>query len=129
VPSGVSKIDIGRGTPGQDPSLRVDVVAPSKVKEIVTMIDRLPVVQPGVFSCPAEPTAVPRVTFSFRAATDTVLATASEDADVSEPTGPCDALRFSVRGHAEPALLRGARFLHAVSRLVDVKLAAPAPAR
>jgi hypothetical protein len=129
VPAGVHEVDISRAIPGRAPSLSIDVTAQSRVDTIVAMIDRLPAVQPGVWSCPEQPAGAPQVTFVFRSRhLGPVLARASENADVSEPTGPCAPLTFSVRGRAEPALLHGASFLHAVGRLIGATLRAPAPA-
>src|ERR1035437_2217173 len=91
------------------------------------MIDRLPIVQPGGWNCPAQFAGSPRVQFVLRSAGGAVLARAAEDADVVEPTTPCDPLSFSVGGHPETALLHGASFLHAVARLPRARLAVGRP--
>jgi len=123
VPAGVREVDIARGAPGQAPTVAVRVTAPAKVREIISMIDRLPTVQPGSWSCPAELAGTPRVTFAFRADADgPALALASEDANVTEPTTPCDPLSFSVDGTSRTPLLRGAALLQRVERLVGVTL-------
>jgi hypothetical protein len=68
----------------------------------------------------------PVVTFTFAAGPHTpALAIATEPADVTEPTTACDALTFAVGDHAWPSLLRGARFLHRVDRLLHVHFASP----
>jgi hypothetical protein len=95
------------------------------VHAIVAMIDRLPIVQPGYIACPVL-VGAPVVTFSFRASrTGRVLATASEPADVTEPTGACDALSFQTDVRAWPPLLHGARFLHRVDAMLHTHFAMP----
>jgi hypothetical protein len=92
--------------------------------KIIAMIDQLPTAQPGALSCPGMFSGTPVVTFRFLARSDgPALAAASEFADVSEPTTPCDPLSFSIRGNSQTPLLRGAAFLHRVQRLLGVKLA------
>ena len=74
----------------------------------------------------------PIVTFSFRSSrSGPALATASEPADVTEPTTACDALTFASGTHVWPSLLHGARFLHRVDRLLHARFATPpaGPAR
>ena len=123
----VRAVDITRGVPGRPPAIAVTVSAPAEVSVIVAMIDRLPIVQPGGWNCPAQFAGSPRVQFVLRSAGGAVLARAAEDADVVEPTTPCDPLSFSVGGHPETALLHGASFLHAVARLTRARLAVGRP--
>jgi hypothetical protein len=127
IPAGVRAVDITRGVPGRPPAIAVTVSAPAEVSVIVAMIDRLPIVQPGGWNCPAQFAGSPRVQFVLRSAGGAVLARAAEDADVVEPTTPCDPLSFSVGGHPETALLHGASFLHAVARLTRARLAVGRP--
>jgi hypothetical protein len=99
------------------------VTGEAKIRRLVAMINRLPIVQPGVWSCPAMPGNAPVITFTFRAsASGNPLAVASESLDVREPTTPCDPLNFSVRGRPQTPLLRGAAFLAAAGRLLGVRL-------
>ncbi len=118
VPAGVGEIDIVR-----QPSLSLHVTDHAKVSRLVAMINRLPIVQPGAWSCPAMPVHEPVITFTFRSSQGgAVLAVASEHADVREPTTPCDPLNFSIRGQPQTPLLRGAAFLAAAGRLLGVRL-------
>jgi hypothetical protein len=91
--------------------------------EIISMIDRLPIVQPGTWSCPDRLADTPVVTFTFRAKEGgPALARADESADVTEPTTPCDPLSLSIRGHRQTPLLGGAVFLRSSQRLLGVTL-------
>jgi hypothetical protein len=124
VPVGVTEVDITRAPPGQMPDLSRTVTKPTQVHAIVALIDRLPIVQPDFIACPVELAGVPVVSFSFRASrTGPALAGASEPANVTEPTSACDALAFTTGTRSWPSLLRGARFLHQVDRLVHTRFA------
>ncbi len=128
VPAGVTEVDITRAAPGQMPDLARTVTKPTQVHAIVALIDRLPIVQPDFIACPVRLVGVPVVTFSFRASrTGPALAGASEPANVTEPTSACDALAFTTGTRTWPSLLRGARFLHQVDRLVHTRFATITP--
>jgi hypothetical protein len=124
VPAGVRAISITRAQPGHTPDLSKTVTGPNRVHAIVVMIDRLPIVQPSYVACPVMLAGTPIVTFTFRASgTGAALAAASEAADVTEPTTVCDALSFSTGAQVWPSLLRGARFLHRVDRMLHAHFA------
>jgi hypothetical protein len=126
VPAGVRAISITRTRPGHLPDLSRTVTGHDRVHAIVSMIDRLPIVQPGFIACPVLLAGTPVVTFSFRSSrSGPALATASEPANVTEPTNACDALSFQTGTRAWPSLLHGARFLHRVDRLLHVHFATP----
>jgi hypothetical protein len=126
VPSGVRAIAITRARPGQLPNLSRTVTNQAQVHAIITMIDRLPIVQPGFIACPVLLAGTPIVTFSFRSSRlGAALATASEPADVTEPTTACDALTFATATRTWPSLLQGARFLHRVDRMLHARFATP----
>ena len=92
------------------------------VDQITRWIDALPIVQPGATACPSQPLHPPRVRFAFLSASGKPLAIAAEDANIREPTTPCDAMTFTVRGRAQPALLNGAQFLAHVDQLLHLRL-------
>jgi hypothetical protein len=126
VPAGVGAVTITRARPGQVPDLTRTVTAAAKLRTIIRLLDRLPIVQPGTIACPVLLADTPVVTFTFSAGPDTpALAIATEPADVTEPTTACNALTFAVGDHAWPSLLHGARFLHRVDRLVHARFVAP----
>jgi len=124
VPAGVGAISITRAPPGHLPDMSRTVTKRTSVDAIVAMVDRLPIVQPGFVACPVILPGTPVVTFAFRAGrSGPALATASEPADVTEPTTVCDALSFSTGAHVWPSLLHGARFLHRVDRMLHAHFA------
>jgi hypothetical protein len=125
VPSGGHELEITRGPLGRAPSLVIRVTAPARIMRIRTLLDRLAPVQPGrVYHCPAQFAQVPVVSFVFRAggAGSRVLAVATEQADVRSPTSACDAMHFTIGGHAQTPLLGGYRLLRQVSALLGRRL-------
>lgn len=123
VPDGVREIDVVRRAPGQPPSVSKPVTRPSKVHKISSLIDGLPILQPGVWSCPAERSSDAIVTFAFRRTSDgPALARATVRADVGNSDTGCDAMSFSVDGRRRPALVQAASFLRSVQRLLGVQL-------
>ena len=125
VPAGARVVDIVRGKPGHRPGIALKVTDP-QLSAIRRLIDALPTAQPGVTSCPQRIVGLPQVSFIFRTHEGgPVLAVASEDADVTEPTTACDPLGFSIGGRARTPLLDGARLLRQVSRIVHHRLWLP----
>ncbi len=125
VPSGAHELEITRGPLGRAPSLVIRVSAPARITRIRTLLDRLAPVQPGhVYHCPAQFAQVPVVSFVFRAggSRSRVLAVATEQADARSPTTACDAMHFTVAGHAQAPLLGGYRLLRQVSALLGRRL-------
>jgi hypothetical protein len=128
VPSGAHELEITRGPMGHAPSLLIGVSAPTQIARIRTLLDRLAPVQPGrVYHCPAQFAQVPVVSFLFRTGgpRSRVLAVATEQADVRSPTTACDAIHFTVGGHALTPLLGGYRLLRQVSALLGRRLWTP----
>jgi len=123
VPSGAREIDVASGTSGRPPTFSISVTDAARVRTIVSWIDRLPVVQPGVLGCPMLPARGPVATFTFRAAGGAVLARASQPV-VSGPTTACDPMGFTIRGRRQTPLLGGTGFLAEVGRLLGHTLAA-----
>jgi hypothetical protein len=125
VPAGAHVVDVVRGQPGRRPGIALKVTDP-QLTAIRKLIDGLPAAQPGVTSCPQQITGLPRVTFIFRTHEGgKVLAVASEDADVVEPTSACDPLQFSIGGRPRTPLLHGAALLRQVSAIVHHRLWLP----
>ena len=122
VPAGVGVIDIVRAGPGQPPPVSKTVTTPPKVRRIIKLIDRLPIVQPGSYHCPPQ-TAGPTDTFTFRATRHgSPLAVASVPAGVGNTQTPCDPMSFEVRGRQEPGLSQARDFLQAVQELLGIQL-------
>lgn len=129
VPDGVRTLKIARSeqsTQGPETvgfAFTLTITDRGQVEQIRRWIDALPIVQPGVRSCPAERSGHPRVRFAFLSAGEKPLAVAAQATNVREPTGRCEAMKFAVRGRAQPALLNGASFLARVDRLLHLHLA------
>lgn len=124
VPAGVTAIRVTR--PGYRRSKPVSrrVTRSVRVHRIIRLIDRLPIVQPGITSCPGG--AAPPVTFTFLGG-GRVLAGATVRADVGPSDNSCDAMFFSLNGHPQTPLVHARRFLLAVGHLLGVQLATRAP--
>jgi hypothetical protein len=127
VLGGITEVDTTRATPGQMPDLSRTVTRPRRVHSITALIDRLPIVQPDFIACPVQLAGVPVVPFRSAPAGPAPRWPASEAANVTEPTGACDALAFSTGVRARPSLLHGARFLDRVDRLVHTRFATTTP--
>jgi hypothetical protein len=123
IPDQVRVMDVTVGRLGAPPSTSIMVTAPRQVNRIVTMIDRLQIVQPGVTSCPEEPADPAQVTFTFRARPGgPVLASAAEAANAAGPASPCDAMPLTIDGRSQIPLLGGAAVVEEAQRLLGVKL-------
>jgi hypothetical protein len=117
VPSDVTLIEVRKG----DRLHRV-VTDRSEVRQIIRLIDRLPVLQPGSWHCPAFRSG-PQVRFAFRGERGgPALARASVRSDVGNSDTGCDAMSFSIGGKAQPGLVQARHFLRAVGRLLGVRL-------
>jgi hypothetical protein len=120
VPAGVHVIEITSGGPRGATSLMV--TRGSTVRRIISLIDTLPIVQPGAVSCPNLMEASPTVTFVFPAGLGKrVLARASVTLFDGLLSTSCNPMSFSVRGRAMKPLL-GGTFLKHVQRLLHVRL-------
>jgi hypothetical protein len=126
IPRGVHEIDVARAVPGDAPSLEVKVVSQREIRALVAMVDALGIIQPGAYSCPSQQGDAPVVTFTFRASDEgNVLASAGEASSAREPTTPCTAMTFSIRGRPQTPLLGGAAVVRKAGRLLGVHLQTP----
>jgi len=125
IPAGVGEVDVSSANPGRPPSLTRSVTDASQVRTIVTLIDALPIVQPGAIACPMIMINGPTVTFTFRAsAGGKILAQASQYAAFPGPNTACDPMRLSIEGRTQTPLLGGNGFVAAVGKLLGLKLGA-----
>ncbi len=100
-------------------ALQRSIRRPAAVNQVLATIDQLPIVQPAIVVCPAEPNGpVVRITFLGRAGN--VLARAWQRA--GSDIGGCNPMDFSLEGHKQKALAEGARLVDVLSRLLAVKL-------
>jgi hypothetical protein len=107
------ELSVGRaGAPGRELSIgNVGVV-----KRIAASINELPIVQPGVTSCPAEFSHPIAVRLAFRATPGSpILAEAEQEV----PAGTCNSMRLHVRGRQEPPLADGRRVTRRLRGLLE----------
>jgi hypothetical protein len=131
IPGGMTTIRITDATGLEPVAVRVNVTAPSEVRQIVGWINRMKAVpRGGVYSCPEIPPSEPTVSLAFRAsAGGPVRARASETGDGSGATpcnplwvsvpGPCPSRSPSCHGGGGQELL-GGMFLERLQRLLKV---------
>ncbi len=119
-------IEVSRRVPGHPPTVARTVSERAHVRRIIQLIDRLPALQPGVWSCPAQTSTAAIVTLTFRSLPGgATLARASAPADSGNFATSCDAMSFSIRGRRQTALVHTRDFFTAVGRLLGVKLTEP----
>lgn len=123
VPSGVTAIEVVRRVNRRPPTVSRTVTRRGQVQRIIKLIDRLPALQPGVWSCPAAPgdPAIVTLTFETRPG-GAPAAQAHAPADSGNSETGCDAMSFSVRGRRQTPLVHTRHFLTAVGRLLGVRL-------
>ena len=119
VPAGTRVIDVTSARPGR--SLSLAVSNPSAVRRIIGLIDALPIVQPGVWSCPLLPAGAPVVKLTFRARADASPLARASQTDYGFDAGACAPMSFSVRGRVMKPLL-GGNLLARLQRLLHVRL-------
>ena len=120
IPPGVHEIDVHDGRPGKPPILSRRITDSARIQKIVSLLARMEIVQPGATSCPLLLTGQPIVTLDFLArAGGQVLARASLT-DYGFPSGPCNPVSLTIRGHTQKPLL-GGNFLLQVQRLLGVR--------
>jgi hypothetical protein len=124
IPTRAEVLQVTVARPGAATLVTRTVTDRRGVHGIASLIDRLQTLQPEVITCPAFPTNAPVVTFTFRSAVPggPVLADASEPADATEPTTPCDPMTISIDGRRWPPLLGGASVVHATQEMLRIKL-------
>lgn len=126
IPDTVQAIEITRGLPARPPGLAFTVTDPARVRALTTLVNRLPIVQPGQFDGCNTARAIgvvkPQITFTFLAASGTpALAVADEPAEETEPD-TCGPMAFSIAGVEQTALLQGPKFVAAAERLLKKKI-------
>jgi hypothetical protein len=75
---------------------------PRFVKEISSLIDGLPITQPGVVHCPSEPVDPPTVTLRFRSGRGG--RPLAEAVQALPAGGACNGMTLTVRGKGQPSL-------------------------
>jgi hypothetical protein len=126
VPAGVSSIELTRRSVDRQISLRRTISAAHQVKPIVTVIDRLPIVQPGTTACP-DARVGPTLIITFRGPAHEALAQAVQRA--GGEVANCNPMYFSVRGHEEDPLAQGATVIALIDRMLGIRGLPPHRAR
>jgi hypothetical protein len=122
IPAGVREIEVTSALRGQASIVSLKVVAPAKVREIIRLIDRLPIIQPGAgYYCPALKPGQPVVTFDFRATAGKRILARAQVADYGYALGPCNPIRFSIRGHDQTPLVGDGSFLTHTQHLIGTQ--------
>jgi hypothetical protein len=120
IPATAKVLDITSARPHKRPIVSLHVTAPDQVNRIVALINAMQTGQPGlVFNCPMLPSGQPVVTFDFRTRPGGPLLARASAIDYGTPSGACNPVSLSIRGHREPPLL-GGDFLERVQRLLRV---------
>ena len=120
VPPGAHEVEVRSARPGTPSILSWNVTNPGKVRRIISLIDEMPIVQPGFYGCPVSPAGQPIVTFDFRAAAGRPVLAQASLTDDSFGSGPCNPVSFSIRSHGQKPLI-GGNFLGQVQRLLGVR--------
>jgi hypothetical protein len=109
---GLLEVSVGRaGSPGR----RLSIDNARLVRRIVASINRLPIAQPGVTSCPLESLHPVIVSLVFRAAR---RAPALAEAKQEMPVGTCDPMQLSIGGQHEPPLTDSRRVMRQLRALI-----------
>lgn len=103
IPAAARILEVKREKPGRRPRTAT-IAKPRVVREVAALIDGLPVVQPGTYSCPAELSNPPTVRLTFRARRN---GRALAEAVQTLPPGPCEAMKLTIRGTPQTALEEG----------------------
>jgi hypothetical protein len=121
VPAGVRSVEVTRGPTYKRVTLRRTISSQASVRRVVAVLNALPIVQPGAWSCPAEPLG-PVVGLTLRGSAGGVLARATQAAGAE--VGNCSPMSFSVGGRAQTPLAEGARVVAVAGRALGVVLLA-----
>ena len=114
VPAASRFLELSVGRPGSQ-ARELSIVDAHTVRRIAASINELPIVQPGVTSCPAEFLHPVIVRLTFRAARG---ARALAEAEQKMPAGTCSPMRLSIRGTREPPLSDGWRVMRRLRPLL-----------
>jgi hypothetical protein len=125
IPATAHAVDLSSAVLNGPTTVTLTVTSAADVRSLVSLLNALPIVQPGLYSCPGLIENGARViTFSFRAfAAGPLLARATYVAypDLAYDSGPCDAIDLTIAGRRQKPLV-GGDFLRRVERLLGVRL-------
>jgi hypothetical protein len=125
IPGSAHELDFTSGRLQGPIGISRIVTNAGKVSRIVSLINAMEVVQPGVYSCPSLTlTGAHLLSFTFRArAGGRLLAVASYEAfpGLTDSSGPCNPIRLRIAGRREVSLLGGA-FVPRAQRVLGFRL-------
>lgn len=125
IPAGVREIDITTAPLAGAATRSLTVSSGSRIRRIVALIDAMPIVQTGVYGCPAlRPQGAQRITLLFRSgAARTVVARATYIAypGLALSSGPCKPVQFWI-GRREQRPLLGGSFVRRLDRIIGSRL-------
>ena len=121
VPAGVHVVEVTSARPGMPAIAPGTVTTAAKVRRIISLVDQMPIVQPGVTSsCPGLTGSHPDVTFDFRAAVGRPILAEARVTDYGRLSGPCNPVSFSIHGRRQDPLI-GSDFLTRIHRLLGIR--------
>jgi hypothetical protein len=125
IPAGVHEVDITSAKLNGPTTISLSVTNPASVRRVASLIDAMPIVQPGWYSCFAlvgEGARVITVRFRARPGSSVLAqATYTDYPPLTAPSGPCTAVDFSIRGRAQTPLI-GGDFVKQLDNIVGVSL-------
>jgi hypothetical protein len=125
IPATTSEIDVTSSKLGGPVAVSRSVTDPAQVHQIVSLLNAMPVTQPGIFSCPALIGAGAHVIdLKFRAgAGGPVLAEATYTNFSSTPvaSGPCTPVQLTLGGRRQHPLI-GGDLVERLQRILGVRL-------
>lgn len=113
LPRGVTQIVIK--LLGKKPTTVATITSPARVRQVVKLVDRLPLAQPGTRSCPMISGPVVVADFLHGISPKPVAALLAYNSD-------CVGVEFTVHGQPQPPLGQGQKLIHALGSLTGVKL-------
>ena len=114
APRAIAKADTAEVT------LRRVISNAASVHRIIAAFDRLPIVQPGIGSCPEYGADQPAAQLVFRdkRAHDLAWSTQGAGAEI----GRCNPMTFRLAGHKQPRLAEGLKLIALISRTLGVEV-------
>jgi hypothetical protein len=124
IPATTRELDVTAGAPGGPPAIALTVTRPAVVRQVVRVINALPIAQPVVINCPAlfDPRLI-AITFRAAGATGAPLAVLTYD-DFRPWSGPsvgCKTVVLTIGGRRRDPLV-GGYFLRSLEHILGRRL-------
>lgn len=121
IPAGIHELDVHDARPGKPAILSRSISDSATIQKIITLLNKMEIVQPGVTSCPDLLSGQPIVTLDFRTRAGGPIVARASETDYGFPSGPCNPVSLTIRGHAQKRLL-GGTLLAQLQLLLDTRL-------